>query len=132
VDMSQRERVRLLWTIEGNHGLRVHKGLVYMYHPHGAFQLYKGYPPEPVPHTGPSPSAYVDRCPLRPYDSRLHGLYPCRVSRCHKRLEYIVCRRNGGQLRNMSDPIVRQKTAQPLPCSMSRPHACVDGIARPL
>ena len=49
VDVSLRERVRLLWTIEGRHGIRIHKGLIYMYHPQGAFQLYKGYPPETAP-----------------------------------------------------------------------------------
>ena len=46
VDMTQRERVRLLWTMEGGHGIRVHRGLLFMYHPHGAFQLYKGHAPE--------------------------------------------------------------------------------------
>lgn len=36
----------IVWIIEGDIHMRVHKGLCYMYHDDGAFQLYKGIPPE--------------------------------------------------------------------------------------
>ncbi len=46
VDMFMREHVLLLWIIEGDEYLRVHNGVCYMYDEAGAFQAYKGVPPE--------------------------------------------------------------------------------------
>lgn len=46
VDMFLREHVLLLWIMEGETYLRVHQGIVYFYHDDGAFQPWKGCPPE--------------------------------------------------------------------------------------
>ncbi len=46
VDMFMREHVLLLYIIEGERFLRVHKGIAYFYHGDGAFQPFKGVPPE--------------------------------------------------------------------------------------
>ncbi len=46
VDLFMREHVMLVWIIEGGHRLRVHKGVCYMYNECGAFDAYKGTPPE--------------------------------------------------------------------------------------
>jgi len=45
-DMFLREQVLLLWVIEGGDYIRAHGGSCYMYHDDGAFQTYKGIPPE--------------------------------------------------------------------------------------
>ena len=45
-DMFMREQVFLLWIIEGSDFIRAHGGSCYMYHDDGAFQTYKGIPPE--------------------------------------------------------------------------------------
>ncbi len=45
-DMFIREHVLLLWIIEGERFLRVHNGVCHLYHDEGAFQPYKGIPPE--------------------------------------------------------------------------------------
>ena len=46
VDMFLREHVLLLWVIDGERYIRVHKGICYLYHEDGAFQPYRGIPPE--------------------------------------------------------------------------------------
>ena len=46
IDMFIREHVLLLWIIEGDVYLRVHNGTAYFYDDRGAFQAYKGIPPE--------------------------------------------------------------------------------------
>jgi hypothetical protein len=48
VDLFMREHVLLLWIIEGHRHLRVHDGVCFMYNDCGAFETYKGVPPEPV------------------------------------------------------------------------------------
>ena len=45
-DMSLREHALMLWIIEGLDFLRFHDGDCYMLHPCGAFQRYKGVPPD--------------------------------------------------------------------------------------
>ena len=45
-DMSIREHALMLWIIEGSDFLRFHEGDCYMLHPCGAFQRYKGVPPD--------------------------------------------------------------------------------------
>eukprot|EP00435_Cladocopium_sp_Y103_P016104 s4470_g4.t1 len=45
-DMSLREDALMLWIIEGVDFLRFHDGDCYMLHPCGAFQRYKGVPPD--------------------------------------------------------------------------------------
>ena len=45
-DMFMREQVFLLWIVEGNDFIRAHGGSCFMYHDDGAFQTYKGIPPE--------------------------------------------------------------------------------------
>ena len=45
-DMFMREQVLLLWIIEGGDYIRAHGGSCFMYHDDGAFQTYKGIPPE--------------------------------------------------------------------------------------
>ncbi|CAL1137736.1 unnamed protein product [Cladocopium goreaui] len=44
--MSIREHALMLWIIEGSDFLRFHEGDCYMLHPCGAFQRYKGVPPD--------------------------------------------------------------------------------------
>ena len=44
--MSLREHALMLWIIEGVDFLRFHDGDCYMLHPCGAFQRYKGVPPD--------------------------------------------------------------------------------------
>lgn len=46
LDMTQREHALLLWIIEGNTYLRVHKKIVYVYTPQGAMQQLRDCPPE--------------------------------------------------------------------------------------
>ncbi len=46
VDMFLREHVLLLWIIEGGRYMRAHDGTCYFYHDDGAFQMYRGVPPE--------------------------------------------------------------------------------------
>ncbi|CAK9013890.1 Poly [ADP-ribose] polymerase tankyrase-2 (ADP-ribosyltransferase diphtheria toxin-like 6) (ARTD6) (Poly [ADP-ribose] polymerase 5B) (Protein poly-ADP-ribosyltransferase tankyrase-2) (TNKS-2) (TRF1-interacting ankyrin-related ADP-ribose polymerase 2) (Tankyrase II) (Tankyrase-2) (TANK2) (Tankyrase-like protein) (Tankyrase-related protein) [Durusdinium trenchii] len=46
VNMSFREHALLLWIIEGERYLRFHDGDCWMLHPTGAFQRYKGIPPD--------------------------------------------------------------------------------------
>ena len=46
VDLFIREHVLLLYIIEGGRHMRVHRGICYFYHDDGAFQAYKGVPPE--------------------------------------------------------------------------------------
>lgn len=45
-DMSLREHALMLWIIEGVDFLRFHEGDCFMLHPCGAFQRYKGVPPD--------------------------------------------------------------------------------------
>ena len=44
--MFLREHVMLLWIIEGDRYMRAHKGTCYIYEAFGAFQQYRGIPPE--------------------------------------------------------------------------------------
>ena len=46
IDMFIREHVMLLWIMEGEKYIRAHAGHCYIYHATGAFQAYKGIPPE--------------------------------------------------------------------------------------
>ncbi len=46
VDMFLREHVLLLWIIEGGRYMRAHDGTCFFYHDDGAFQTYRGVPPE--------------------------------------------------------------------------------------
>ncbi len=46
VDLYFREHAMLLWIIEGHASIRFHKGDCFMLHPSGAFQQYRGVPPD--------------------------------------------------------------------------------------
>jgi len=46
IDMFMREHVLLLYIMEGSRYMRVHRGVAYFYHEDGAFQPFKGVPPE--------------------------------------------------------------------------------------
>ena len=45
-DISMREHALMLWILEGTDFLRFHEGDCYMLHPSGAFQRYRGVPPD--------------------------------------------------------------------------------------
>ena len=45
-DLFVRDYVALLWIMEGERYLRSHNGTCYLYHEHGAFEAFRGIPPE--------------------------------------------------------------------------------------
>ena len=45
-DIFVRDFVALLWIMVGDQFLRAHNGVCYLYHDHGAFEVYTGVPPE--------------------------------------------------------------------------------------